>query len=603
MERIAALAASDEIPRPEHPRPLLERARWQSLNGGWRFCADPPGELSDRRAGIEGASTIIVPFAPESRLSGIAHTGFMESVWYERQLEAPPLSGDERLLLHFGAVDWHARIFIDGEEIGEHFGGTTRFAFDITESIRSGATHRLTVHAVDRTRSFEQPLGKQSRQEQSYGCYYTRTTGIWQPVWLEVVGATYLDDLAITPDLEGGRLFLSPRFARPRHGLTLMAEAFVDGASVSGAEAPAVSGIPLALQLAGARPWSPEDPHLYDLELRLLDGHGRVVDAARSYAGLRSVEVDGDRLLLNGAPRYLRFVLDQGFYPEGIWTAPSDDHLRRDIEVAKAMGFNGARLHQKVFEPRFHAWADRLGYLTWGESASWGFDVDAAAGARNFLQEWSEVVQQCRNHPSIIAWTPLNESGHRIGRQPEPVSLHHRRLVAEAAALTRRLDPSRPVNDASGWVHRDTDLWTSHSYEQDPAKLQALLAPHPDVFRNAPVNEPAYAGQPYYLDEFGGAAWSPAGAEAASREALPDRGDNLITAAWGYGEAPKSVAEFEARIRGQVDAVLATPHVRGYCYTQLTDIEQEQNGLLTYDREPKLPLETYRAIFSRDPGR
>ena len=600
---MSALVATREIPRPEHPRPLLERARWQNLNGSWAFHADPPDEVSDRRAGIDPRGTIVVPFAPESRLSGIGHTGFMESVWYERPLVAPPLARGDRLLLHFGAVDWHARVFLDGDEIGEHFGGTTRFGFDVTDRLRPGATHRLTVHVVDRIRSFEQPAGKQSRKDESYGCYYTRTTGIWQTVWLEVAGASYLEDVAVTPDLEGGRLFLVPRIARPRAGLIFSVEAFADDASVGSAEAPAIGGIPLAVRLEGARAWSPEDPHLYDLEMRLLDGRGQVVDAVRSYAGLRSVQIDGDRLLLNGAPRYLRLVLDQGFYPDGLWTAPSDDDLRRDIEVAKAMGFNGARLHQKVFEPRFHAWADRLGWLTWGESASWGFDVDAPAGARNFLQEWSAVVEQSRNHPSIIAWTPLNESGHRAGREPEPITEQHRRLVADAAALTRRLDPSRPVNDSSGWVHQDTDLWTSHSYEQDPTKLRALLAPHPDVFRNAPVNEPAYIGQPYYVDEFGGAAWSPVGAGAASRDARPERGDNLLTAAWGYGAPPASAAEFEARIRGQVDAVLATPHVRGYCYTQLTDIEQEQNGLLTYGREPKLPLESYRAIFARDPDR
>jgi beta-galactosidase/beta-glucuronidase len=355
------LIASREIPRPEHPRPLLERARWQSLNGAWTFRADPASRVIDRRAGIEGGSTIMVPFAPESRLSGIARTGFMESVWYERRLVAPALAGSERLLLHFGGVDWHARVFIDGEEVGEHFGGTSRFSCDITPRVRPGGTHRLTVYAVDRTRCLEQPLGKQSRQPEPHGCYYTRTTGIWQPVWLEVAGPSYLADVVITPDLEGGRLFLSPQIACPRRGFTFVTEALADGVRVGSAETPAVSGVPLVLPLAGARPWSPEDPHLYNLELRILDAHSQVVDAARSYAGLRSVQVDGDRLLLNGAPRYLGFVLDQGFHPDGIWTAPSDDDLRRDIEVAKAMRFNGARLHQKVFEPRFHAWADHHG--------------------------------------------------------------------------------------------------------------------------------------------------------------------------------------------------------------------------------------------------
>jgi beta-galactosidase/beta-glucuronidase len=510
------------------------------------------------------------------------------------------------VLLHLGAVDWHARVLIDGAFVGEHFGGSTAFALDVTDHLPVGRPHTLVVEVRDRLRGREQPAGKQSAKPWSYGCYYTRTTGIWQPVWLEAVGESWLADVAIVPDLAGGRLLLTPTLARPRGPLRLRVEVR-DGARVVGeAEAAAQPGVPLAVPLRDPVPWSPERPQLYDLRLLLLGPGDAVRDEVHSYAGLRSVRVDGGRFLLNGEPRFQRLVLDQGFYPGGVWTAPDDAALKRDIELAMAMGFNGARLHQKVFEPRFHYWADRLGYLTWGESPSWGFDVDSLAGARNFLLEWSAIVSQCRNHPSIVAWSPLNESGHRQGRLPEPISEAHRRLVQDAAALTRRLDPTRPVNDSSGWVHQDTDLWTAHSYEQDPTKLAALLAPFPDVLRNAPANEPGYAGQPFILAEFGGAAWTEPASTAelpAARDATTTREANEIATVWGYGQPPRSREEFHARVRAQVDAALATPHLRGFCYTQLTDVEQEQNGLLTYDREPKLGVADYRAIFAREPGR
>lgn len=603
------MSPSHVLPRSEPVRPQFFRSDWLCLNGTWQCRIDPPGSEPDHRAesGELGASVrpINVPFAPESKLSGLEHTDFIERLWYARHVELPAAWEGRRVLLHFGAVDWHARVLIDGVLVGEHFGGSTAFALDVTDHLTVGRRHTLVVEVRDRLRGLEQPGGKQSTKPHSYGCYYTRTTGIWQPVWLEAVGPSWLADAAIVPDLPGGRLFVIPTLAGLGAGLRLRVEVR-DGPSVVGeAEVAAQAGVPAPVPIRDPIPWSPERPHLYDLRLLVLGPDGSPIDDVRSYAGLRSVQVDGDRFLLNGQPCYQRLVLDQGFYPDGVWTAPSDAALRRDIELSLAMGFNGARLHQKVFEPRFHYWADRLGYITWGESPSWGFDVDSLAGARNFLLEWSAIVAQCRNHPSIVAWTPLNETGHRIGRAPEPISEAHRRLVQDAAALTRRLDPTRPVNDSSGWVHQDTDLWTSHSYEQDPEKLVSLLAPLPDVFRNAPANEPAYAGQPYLLDEFGGAAWTapaPGSAPPSARESATARGPNEIGTAWGYGEPPRSREEFHARVRAQVDAVLATPHVRGYCYTQLTDVEQEQNGLLSFAREPKLSLADYQAIFSREPA-
>jgi hypothetical protein len=300
---------------------------------------------------------------------------------------------------------------------------------------------------------------------------------------------------------------------------------------------------------------------------------------------MRKIHIEGDRLFLNNAEIYLRLVLDQGFYPAGIWTAPSDAALRRDIELSMQAGFNGARLHQKIFEERFHYWADRLGYLTWGEASSWGSDPNDPASARLFLSEWQEIVVRDRNHPSIIAWTPLNETGDMRNAQ------QHRRFHRDLYALCKDLDPTRPVNDASGYIHARTDLWTVHNYEQDPVKFgeQLTLAPDKGVWRDARFREADYEGQPYLVDEFGGIKWIP-----PDRRAFADN-------SWGYGGAPQTIEEFYSRLQGQVDALLSLDHIRGYCYTQLTDVEQEQNGVYNYDRTAKFDRRRISAIFGRNP--
>jgi beta-galactosidase/beta-glucuronidase len=293
--------------------------------------------------------------------------------------------------------------------------------------------------------------------------------------------------------------------------------------------------------------------------------------------------MEGNQIYLNNEPIYLRMVLDQGFYPEGTWTAPTDDALRGDIELSMRAGFNGARLHQKVFEERFHYWADVLGYLTWGESASWGIDIKDEVSARNFLAEWREIVVRDRNHPSIIVWTPFNET-HDVGDGRQ-----HNRLHRDAAQLTRDLDPTRPVNDASGYVHVDTDLWTVHTYEQDARKLRAQLAPGPAgaVFRRFPKQDARYSGQPYIVDEFGGTKWIPSQG--------PDHADN----AWGYGDDPRTLEELYARLEGLVDVVLGIDHMCGFCYTQLTDVEQERNGIYNYDRTEKFDMARIARIFAK----
>ena len=566
-------------PRPEYPRPAFRREAWRNLNGAWDFTMDthadvdatPPDDASYDRS-------IVVPFPPESVLSGIEDVGFHTSLWYRRSIDVPEEWRELDVVLHVGACDYRAVVFLDGQRVTEHVGGSAPIRADLTAWVKPGQRHELVIHAIDDVRSGRQPSGKQSRQEASHGCYYTRVTGIWQTVWLEAVHPNGLDDIHVIPDLASRRVIITPRFRSIGTGhalrITLPQQPAQEPISVS-----ARQGIPVDVPLVEPRPWTPEDPFLHDLWLEVVDASGSTIDVVESYFGLRDVRIEGDQVLLNGEPLYQRLVLDQGYWPDGIWTAPSDEALQRDIELARAAGFNGARLHQKAFEPRFHWHADRLGWLTWAEMPSWGIDENDAVAGDNLLREWSELVTRDRNHPSIITWTPLNETeGHVVG--PE-----HRRLVRDAARITRQLDPTRPVNDASGWVHHDTDLWTVHLYTQDPAELLELLQQSPP-HRHRPDLE-RYEGQPLLLDEFGGTRWPPGADEQQE--------------AWGYGEAPANEDDFFARLKGLVDAVLAADQVRGYCYTQLTDVEQEINGLFHADRTPKFDVLRLHDIFKRDP--
>jgi len=574
------------IPRPEHPRPQFQRDRWVNLNGPWTFAFDP-GKSGTQARWFESTGfdrEITVPFCPESALSGVGHTDFIEAMWYHRTIDIPPDWSGWRVLLHFGGVDYESEAFIDGTSVGTHFGGTVSFSHDITPFVRPGGSHNLVVRVADDTRGATQPRGKQCDSLRSRGCLYTRTTGIWQTVWLEAAAAFGLASVHIVPDLDAGRLLVTPRYHAQSRGLTLRAVLADGETTVDCREVPASQGGAVSLRPESPRPWSPADPFLYNLTFDLLDGDGRAVETVHSYAGLRKVHVEGHRVLLNNEPLYLRLVLDQGYYPDGVWTAPSDEALRRDIELAQAAGFNGARLHQKVFEERFHTWADRLGYLTWGESGSWGCDVNDARAARNFLAEWHDIVLRDRNHPSIVAWTPFNETGRVTD------ATQHARVQVDAYDLCKSLDPTRPVNDASGYVHVKTDLWTVHRYEQDPSALREDLSVGDDgVFRNMPDLEAPYAGQPYLVDEFGGIKWN------------PDADDEDARQSWGYGQAPAALEEFHERLDALTGVILELDHICGYCYTQLTDVEQEQNGIYRYDRSEKFDMSRIAANFRRTP--
>ncbi|MFW5995164.1 MAG: glycoside hydrolase family 2 protein [Spirochaetia bacterium] len=581
----------DTIPRPEYPRPQFRREEWINLNGEWTFALDP-GKSGPERGLPESTGftdRIVVPFCPESTLSGVGHIDFIEAMWYQREIEIPAAYAGKRVLLHFGGVDYESEVFIDGHSVGRNWGGAVGFSHDITRFASAGSRHNLVVHVRDDVRSGTQPGGKQ-RSEYRFSkmrASYTRTTGIWQTVWIEAVDPHALRDIHILPDIHRGTFTLVPLYYALKSDALLRASVVdADGRVLSTVESPMRDGVPLSLEAPARRLWSPTDPFLHDVELSVVDSNGAILDTVRSYAGLREVAVEGNRVFLNGRPLYQRLVLDQGYYPEGLWTAPSDDALRADIEMAMAAGFNGARLHQKSFEERFHYWADRLGYLTWAEFPSWGMEATNPLGSRNFLSEWKRAVVRDRNHPSIIAWTPLNET-RNIQADPR----EHNRLHVDAYDSAKALDPTRPINDASGYIHVKTDLWTVHDYDQTAEGLEKDLKGGGTgaVFRRFPEWEVEYEGQPYIVAEFGGILWK------------ADESDRYAADSWGYGTGPGSIEEFYDRLEQLVGVILEHPDICGYCYTQLTDVEQEQNGIYTYDRKPKFNTERIAEIFSRLP--
>ena len=577
-----SLPCHADLPRPEHPRPDFQRESWLNLNGEWQFEVDAKaeGEQHGWSSGHDLAQRIVVPFCPESRLSGLGlATNYLPHVWYRRQFQVPAALRGKRLLLHFGAVDYIARIWLNGQFLGEHRGGYTPFAFEATTGVRDG-DNELVVHVTDDLRSGLQPGGKQSHGK-SEGCVYTRTTGIWQTVWLEAVGETYLSEFTITPDLDGGRIILQGSLNGPAKDVTLRVRAYAGGDLVGEDTMPAAWHSTITvLKLKQVVPWQAGKPFLYDLTIDTLRG-GKVLDSVQSYCGLRKITIEGNRFLINDRPVFQRLILDQGFYPDGIYTAPSDEALRRDIELSMAAGFNGARLHQKVFEPRTLYWADKLGYLVWGEFPSWGVNIAHEESVRRFVKEWGEVVRHDRNHPALIGWCPLNETG-----TDEYVA-----RLEDLLATTRTMDSTRPFLDSSGYTHflPETDVFDAHDYEQNPEAFAARYALFGltgcDPWHNNPV-EPRnrYRGQPFFVSEYGG----------IHVKTARDTGTG-----WGYDGAGLSADDFLARYKGLTDVLLDNPNMFGFCYTQLTDVEQEQNGIYFYDRAPKYDVRRLQAINQR----
>ncbi len=568
------------LPRPEYPRPQFVRHDWLNLNGPWEF------EFDDRDLGWkEGwyvsnrafTQQILVPFPFQSKLSGINDATFHDVVWYRRSFDLPQAWESQRMLLHFGAVDYRATVWLNGEFVTEHEGGHTPFAAEI--NALPGVNY-LVVRVEDRSTDLEQPRGKQFWKEQSESIFYTRTTGIWQTVWLEPVASAYLDRVHMTPNIDDLTLRLEFCIAHAEVGQRLEVDIRYQGQLLTH-ETLGVQSVPCraacVLTLPELYLWSPEQPNLYDITFRLKDGD-RVLDEVESYFGMRKVSTANGHFLLNNAPYYQKLVLDQGYFPESLLAAPSDEALRQDIELTKAMGFNGVRKHQKVEDPRYLYWADQLGLLVWGEMANCHTFGDTAI--RRITTEWQAAIERDYNHPSIVVWVPLNESWGvpRLvtdKRQPD----HANALVY----LTRSLDPSRLVISNDGWEHTISDLCTIHDYtaNEDIAaryKTPARAVAGKPAKRNIHVPGYPYRGEPIILSEFGGIAFKQSEWDG-----------------WGYSSA-EDAAEFTRCYHDVMELVFSLPVIKGYCYTQFCDVEQEINGLLTYDRRPKIDIEVIRAI-------
>ena len=569
-----------ETPRPEHPRPDLYRDNWLTLNGEWQFEIDKKGDGDSRGLthGTDLAARIIVPFCPESQLSGIGlgNTQKFKEVWYRRMFKLPETLEGKRVRIHFGAVDYKAWIYINGQQAGSHVGGNAAFSVEITQFLKAGE-NEVVVKVIDDMESGLQASGKQS-VDQSEGCFYTRTTGIWQSVWLEAVGSSFVETISVTPDPDRSRVFVDAKINGADKNLTLKVEAFLDGRIVGSDTSSGGWENHLVVNLSEKKLWQPRSPVLYDLKFTLSSGSEKM-DELKSYFGLRKIAIDGRKILLNDQPVFQRLILDQGFYPEGLWTAPTDDALKKDIEMAMACGYNGARLHQKVFEPRFLYWADRLGYMVWGEYPNAGYN-NQAAGYAAVVNEWTEILLRDRNHPSIVGWCAFNENN--AGGEIQQMVWH----------VTKAIDPSRPALEASGWTHTlsHPDVCDAHDYNGKPESLRKKWH---EYFTTPPTGERPPAryirladskvdiGVPFMISEIGGIGWATEGG-------------------WGYGEGPKTMDEFYKRYQGTIDAMLDNPNLFGFCYTQLTDIEQEKNGLYFYDRKPKFDLKKIHQITARE---
>ncbi|MFL5656532.1 MAG: glycoside hydrolase family 2 protein [Ktedonobacteraceae bacterium] len=598
-----------------HPRPQLARAFWIDLGGAWGFAYDfaPLARKQDAGRGLDEGwqeradvytRTIQVPFPPESPASGIGDPSFHPIVWYRRTFQLLPEYAGKRLLLHCGAIDYRAHVWVNGQLVATHEGGQTPFTADITPALRPGEEQVITIRAEDAPLDLAQPRGKQDWQEQPHNIWYQRTTGIWQPIWLEPVTPIHITRVRWTPDLDQGLIGLSVTFQRPEettslrlrvqlslHGVTLADDTYM----VQGTEVQRQ----IALDLAGMMNrekllWSPEHPNLVDATLTLLASFAPLVrkqderlDEVQSYTGLRSVGVDNGHFLLNGFPYYLRFALEQGYWPQSHLAAPGVEALRREVELAKELGFNGVRIHQKVEDPRFLYWCDRLGLLVWGEMAN--TYVFTPPAVERLTREWLEVLARDYSHPCIVAWVPLNESWGVPDVARDPAQRHY---VQALYYLTKALDPTRPVIGNDGWEQVVSDIYGVHDYSFEGATLRERYGSLEAAKRTLREVQPGYrslelpgyhyTSQPIMLTEFGGISYRP----------RPD-------APWhGYG----TVADrdtFLSKYRELVDAILDSPAIAGFCYTQLTDTDQETNGLLTADREPKLDPEAVREITAR----
>lgn len=577
-----------------YPRPQLVRDNWMPLNGPWDFAIDrdagwrSPGEVTWDRS-------IVVPFSPETSASGIDDPGFYEACWYRRQVPLERPSNGSRVLLHFGAVDHTATVWVNGERAGQHEGGYTPFCFDITDLLVNGSSQQIVVRAYDDPQDLAKPRGKQDWQLHPHSIWYPRTTGIWQTVWIEHVPPTWIGELQWTPNLERWEIGLEAHIEGRARELLRLRVLMRVGEKLIADDTYTVVGGEVHRRIALTDPgiddyrnellWSPHSPTLIGVELELWGERGERIDAVTSYTAIRVIAVQGDRFLLNGRPFYLRFVLDQGYWPDTGLTAPDDAALQRDVELVRAMGFNGVRKHQKIEDPRFLYWADRLGLLVWEEMPS-AYRFTPGSVAR-VTREWTEAIRRDSSHPCIVTWVPINESWGVPNLPDNPTERHYVRGLYH---LTKTLDPTRPVIGNDGWESVATDIMGIHDYDSSPERIERRYHAESELPRLFRRERPGgrvlmLEGQPHsempiVLSEFGGICFSP-------------NADNV----WGYSRT-SSARAFAGQYTRLLQAVRSVGVLAGFCYTQFTDTYQEANGLLFADRTPKFPIDLIAAATS-----
>lgn len=583
------MSAERTYHRTEYPRPQFRRQAWVNLNGAWNFSFDDEnaGEKEEWYRNPNFSAHIQVPFTYETKASGIGDESFHPYVWYHRTFEIPNTEIGKRVILRFQASDYLTKVWVNGVFVGEHVGGNAAFSFDITHAVTHDRTNSLVVKVED-SQSCHQPRGKQRWTDENFGCWYVQTTGIWQTVWLEFLPEEHIEHVKITPKIDENSVafdfILNGLYDKP---LRVEANIRFDGKPVK--QFSFTSDRPhmhVEVNLLSeihewkVMHWSPEHPHLYDVTFRLFK-EDTLQDEVDAYFGMRKISIKNGQVLLNNRPIYQKLLLDQGYWPDTLLTPPSDEAMLEDIEKTLAMGFNGVRKHQKIEDERFLYWCDKKGLLVWSEMASaYEFSDEAVV---NFTNEWLEVIQQHYNHPSIVTWVPFNESW----GIPNVLSDVKQQAFTESIYyLTKSLDSMRPVIVNDGWEHTISDIVTLHDYEEYKEAFLDRYSNQDKILTNEiPHNNHKYAfaegyqyeGQPVIISEYGGIAFKD--------------GEG-----WGYGNRVESEEAFLDRYRRVTEAIQSLPYVTGYCYTQMTDVQQEVNGLLREDRTPKIPLEKIRRV-------
>ncbi|MBR4287043.1 MAG: beta-galactosidase [Clostridia bacterium] len=567
------------IPRNEHPNPGFYRESYINLNGEWDFDFDFGNSGEEQKFQLNEhklSKKIIVPFCVESELSGIGYKDFIPAVWYKKTVNLTEEQISGKAFIVFGAVDFHARVFVNGNFAGEHFGGYTSFRIDATKHLVAGE-NTIAVYVQDDTRSPIQARGKQSELRYSHDCDYTRTTGIWQTVYMEFCPENYIKNFRVYPNIDTATLTISAEIVGDGE---FCAKAYWDEKEVGSISTPTTGQtVTVTLPLSEKHLWEVGKGGLYGLTLNFGG------DVVTSYFGLREVKLTPDKgITINGKAVFQRLVLDQGFYPDGIYTAPSKEALKNDILLSMEVGFNGARLHQKIFEPLFLHYCDELGYIVWGEHGNWGADHSSFESLRYFLVEIEEEIERDFNHPSLIGWCPYNETWDVNGRKQDDDVI---RIVYRTV---KNLDKTRPCIDTSGNYHVETDIFDVHDYEQDYKIFKEhydMLVTDGVLFDNHKHRQTPN-GEPVFMSEYGGIRVELRNAEENDREK-----------AWGYGNAATSLEEFYERYDGLTTALIDNPKMIGFCYTQLTDVEQELNGVFKYDRTKKFDSEILYKINTK----